>query len=116
MNKLILSVVTTGIMLAGMQVFAGDLAKDASSKQQWNDCLARQVAKNDGSSKSQMKKSCKDEMKTSTTSSNSTTNGTSADSSTTNATAPRSAAPDSAAPQNTTPTQQGTDSSTINSK
>jgi hypothetical protein len=69
MNKLIVGVVTAGMILAGAQVFSGDMQTDKTSKDQkeqlMKDCMTRMAAKNDGSSKEKMKEACKAEMNTS---------------------------------------------------
>jgi hypothetical protein len=116
MNKLALSLLTAGIILAGTQAIANDVAKDSASKQQWKDCMDRQSAKNDGSSKAIMKKACTDELKTSSTS-NTATNGASSDSSTTTGTAPTGTMTNQATKGPTTePTAPATDSSTTPAK
>lgn len=116
MNKLALSLLTAGIIFAGTQAIANDVAKDSAGKQQWKDCMDRQSAKNDGSSKAIMKKACTDELKTSSTS-NTATTGASSDSSTTTGTAPTGTMTNQATKGPTTlPTAPATDSSTTPAK
>jgi hypothetical protein len=91
MNKLITGILTAGVMLTGAGAFAQDsqmnpatsapssssassdsatstassssTSSSPSKHQMMKDCMTRQAAKNDGSTKMQIKKACKDEMK-----------------------------------------------------
>ena len=62
MKRLISGIVSAGFLLAGAQAYAGDsMQSDASHHQMMKDCMARHAAKNDGMSKSDVKKACYDE-------------------------------------------------------
>jgi hypothetical protein len=64
MKHLLTSILASGLLLAGAQVFAGDMQDQSASthKQMMKDCMTRMQAKNDGSTHDQMKASCKAHM------------------------------------------------------
>lgn len=65
MKKLLTTAMCTGLMLLGLHAFADDMTKPTDKQaheQMMKDCMAKQEAKHDGSTKEQMKKHCKDEM------------------------------------------------------
>ena len=62
MKRLIASVLMAGMMLVGTQAFADDTQKD-TKHQMMKDCMSRMSAKNDGSTKAQMRAACKTEIK-----------------------------------------------------
>jgi len=62
MKSLIASVLMAGMMLVGTQAFADDTQKD-TKHQMMKDCMSRMSAKNDGSTKAQMRAACKTEIK-----------------------------------------------------
>lgn len=62
MKRLIASALMAGMMLVGTQAFADDTQKD-TKHQMMKDCMSRMSAKNDGSTKAQMRAACKTEIK-----------------------------------------------------
>ncbi len=63
MNKLVAGMLAAGFIFASTQSFSDDTMKDhMKSSQMMKDCMARMTAKNDGSTKDQMKTACKTEM------------------------------------------------------
>lgn len=63
MNKLGTSLVAATIMFSGMHAVADDMPKDHMNKEQMmKECMGRMAAKNDGSTKDQMKTMCEAEM------------------------------------------------------
>lgn len=66
MTKLASGVLVMGVMLIGFQAFAADMHKDHKTQVQIKKtCMAKMAAKNDGSTKKQMKAACLAEMKNS---------------------------------------------------
>jgi pentapeptide MXKDX repeat protein len=66
MNRITAGTVMAAMLLIGTQAFADDMAKDHMTQDQMQmmkDCMSRMSAKNDGSTKDQMRAACKTEMK-----------------------------------------------------
>lgn len=71
MKLLINAIICPGFLCAGAQAFAGDSTQSDTpsnamtpNHQIMKDCMTRQAEKNDGMLRDDMKKACKDEMKT----------------------------------------------------
>ena len=70
MKQLIMAIVCTGMLCTAAQALADNsTSSDTSSHQMMKDCMAKHAAKNDGTSKADMKKACNDEMTTQSSSS-----------------------------------------------
>jgi pentapeptide MXKDX repeat protein len=68
MNRLIYAVVCASVLFVAAQSFADDSMSTSTSTQAMKDCMAKQTAKNDGTSKSDMKKACEAKMNSASTS------------------------------------------------
>jgi hypothetical protein len=64
MNKSVAGVFAAGFIFAGSAAFSDATQQDPmmNHKQMMKECMARMTAKNDGSTKGQMKTACKTEM------------------------------------------------------
>lgn len=64
MKGLINAIVCAGFVCAGAQAVAGDTAQSDTSTnhQMMKDCMAKHAASNDGMSRTDAKKACRDEM------------------------------------------------------
>lgn len=65
MNRITAGTVMAAMLLIGTQAFADDMSKDhmtPDQMQMMKDCMSRMSAKNDGSTKDQMRAACKTEM------------------------------------------------------
>lgn len=68
MKKLLATATCTGLMLLGLHAFADDMTKPTDTSKQahaqmMKDCMAKEQAKKDGSTKDQMMQACKDQLK-----------------------------------------------------
>ena len=61
MKHLVSAIVCAGVLCAGAQAFAGD-TDTSSNHQMMKDCVAKHAANNDGMSRSDVKKACRDEL------------------------------------------------------
>lgn len=75
MKSLVNAIICVGFVCAGAQAFAGDTVQSDTSTnhQMMRDCIAKHAAKNDGMSKTDVKKACSDEMNVQKTQSGATT-------------------------------------------
>jgi len=66
MTRILAPLAIAGLMLAGSYAFANDEASQAGMAQQhkmMKDCMAKHAAADNGMTKADMKKACKEEMK-----------------------------------------------------
>jgi hypothetical protein len=66
MNKILAPLAITGLMLVGSYAFADDEVSQAGMAQQhkmMKDCMAKHASEDSGTTKSDMEKACKDEIK-----------------------------------------------------